>query len=165
MGTTPLFDFNRNAPLDNWVVIEDGVMGGRSRGSLRPDGEGHGLFSGKVSLENNGGFASIRLDCGRVPLSDAHAVVMQLKGDGKRYQFRIRASKSDAHAYVHYFETSGDWEEISLPLNDFYPTFRGRRLELPNFSAASLEEIGILIGNRREEHFELRIKSIGLVTD
>ncbi len=165
MGTTPLFDFNRNAPLDNWVVIEDGVMGGRSRGSLRLDGEGHGLFSGKVSLENNGGFASIRLDCGRVPLSDAHAVVLQVKGDGKRYQFRIRASKRDAHAYIHYFETNGDWEQISLPLHAFYPTFRGRKLELPNFASDSLEEIGILIGNQRQEYFELRIKSIWLETD
>ncbi|MCO5725757.1 CIA30 family protein [Robiginitalea marina] len=160
-----LFDFNNAAPLSGWTVVDDPVMGGRSRGSLTVDSEGHGVFSGEVSLKNNGGFSSIRFDCGRVPLHGARHIVLRVQGDGKRYQFRIRARKSDAHAYVAYFDTRGTWEEIRLPLEGFYPSFRGRRVDLPNFGGDSLEELGILIGNKREEHFLLRIDRIGLESD
>ena len=162
MQAQTVFDFNKEASLEWWMVVNDGVMGGLSRSTLKVDAEGHGVFSGKVSLENNGGFASIRLDCGRVPLKNTQSLVLHLKGDGGRYQFRIRARKSDYYAYIHYFETSGDWEEISLPLAEFYPTFRGRKLNLPDFDGDSLEEVGILIGNKQEEEFELRIDSIRL---
>jgi NADH dehydrogenase [ubiquinone] 1 alpha subcomplex assembly factor 1 len=161
MDPIPIFDFHPDADLNNWTVVNDGVMGGRSRSTLSLDQAGHGVFSGRVSLENNGGFASIRLQCGRIDLN-SKAMVLRVKGDGKRYQFRIRARKNDYYSYIHYFETSGDWEDISLPLADFYPTFRGRKLDLPNFSGNVLEEIGILIGNKRPENFQLLIDSIGL---
>ncbi|MEJ2585776.1 MAG: CIA30 family protein [Robiginitalea sp.] len=161
MDPIPIFDFQPDADLNNWTVVNDGVMGGRSRSTLSLDQAGHGVFSGRVSLENNGGFASIRLQCGRIDLN-SKAMVLRVKGDGKRYQFRIRARKNDYYSYIHYFETSGDWEDISLPLADFYPTFRGRKLDLPNFSGNVLEEIGILIGNKRPENFQLLIDSIGL---
>ena len=165
MNSTPVFDFKPAASLSDWTVVNDGVMGGLSRSTLEISNAGHGVFSGKVSLENNGGFASIRLDCGRVPLGKASALVLRVKGDGKRYQFRIRARKSDYYSYIHYFETTGEWEEITLPLRDFYPTFRGRKLNLPNFTSKVLEEVGILIGNKRAERFELQIDVIGLQTD
>jgi hypothetical protein len=160
-----IFDFNKDTPLKGWTVVDDPVMGGRSRGSLSVDSEGHGVFSGEVSLENNGGFSSIRYDCGKVNLNGVRHIVLRVQGDGKRYQFRIKERKSDAHAYVAYFDTLGGWEEIRLPLQGFYPSFRGRRLSMPDFEGDSLEEIGILIGNKRAEPFILRIDRIGLETD
>ena len=165
MQHTVLFNFDKEASLERWMVVNDGVMGGRSRSTLQRNEAGNGVFAGRVSLENNGGFASIRLDCGKVSIKNAHSLVLKVKGDGKRYQFRIRAQKNDYYSYIQYFETSGEWEEISLPLADFYPTFRGRKLNLPNFSGSNLEEIGFLIGNKQQESFKLVIDSIGLKAD
>ena len=165
MNQTPVFDFEPKSSLSDWTVVNDGVMGGLSQSTLKISDAGHGVFSGRVSLENNGGFASIRLDCGRMSLQNAQNIVLKVKGDGKRYQCRIRARKSDYYSYVQYFETGTQWEEISLPLRDFYPTFRGRKLNLPNFAADALEEVGILIGNKRAERFELHIDRIGLQGD
>ncbi len=165
MNPTRIFNFEAGASLSDWTVVNDGVMGGLSRSTLEISDSGHGVFSGKVSLENNGGFASIRLDCGRMSLENASALVIKVKGDEKRYQFRIRARKSDYYSYVQYFQTGGQWEEITLPLRDFYPTFRGRKLNLPNFASEALEEVGILIGNKRAESFELQIDVIALQTD
>ena len=162
MQQTVLFNFNKEASLENWMVINDGVMGGLSRSTLQLNEDGRGVFSGRVSLENNGGFASIRLDCGNISVKNVRSLVLKVKGDGKRYQFRIRAQKKDYYSYIQYFETSGEWEEISLPLADFYPTFRGRKLNLPNYSSDSLEEVGLLIGNKRQESFQLLIESIRL---
>ena len=60
MKAEVLYDFSENSSLRYWSVVDDGVMGGVSQGSLRINYEGHGVFSGYVSLENYGGFSSIR---------------------------------------------------------------------------------------------------------
>jgi hypothetical protein len=162
MQQIAVFNFDKEASLERWTVINDGVMGGLSRSTLLINENGQGAFAGRVSLENNGGFASIRLNCGNISVKNTHSLVLKVKGDGKRYQFRIRAKKKDYYSYIQYFETGGEWEYISLPLADFYPTFRGRKLDLPNFSSDGLEEVGFLIGNKRQESFQLLIDSIRL---
>jgi NADH dehydrogenase [ubiquinone] 1 alpha subcomplex assembly factor 1 len=43
-----------------------------------------------------------------------------------------------------------------------YPSFRGRRLDLSNFSSDSFEELTFLIGNEKKEKFELVIDKIDL---
>lgn len=43
-----------------------------------------------------------------------------------------------------------------------YPTFRGRKLDSPNYSADGIEEIAFLIGNKRAESFKLEIDAISL---
>ena len=55
-----VFDFNKNSVISNWYVVDDVVMGGRSYGRLSIDPKGNGVFKGNVSLENNGGFSSLR---------------------------------------------------------------------------------------------------------
>jgi hypothetical protein len=59
-------------------------MGGVSHSRLRHDAAGHAVFEGVVSLENNGGFASVRsrpLDLG-VPGAANYS--LEVRGDGKR---------------------------------------------------------------------------------
>jgi hypothetical protein len=162
MGTQPLFDFKPGASLEKWIVVNDGVMGGRSRGRLSLNEEGHGVFSGDISLANNGGFSSVRYLSGTVHLDGLGQVRLRVRGDGKRYQFRIKARQGDYYSYIAYFETNGQWQEIVLPLEDFYPSFRGNRLGLPNFPGQQLEEISILIGNKRAESFKLELDNIFL---
>jgi hypothetical protein len=60
------------------------------------------------------------------------------------------------------FTTSGEWEDIEISLKDMYPTFRGSKLDLPNFSNDSFEQIVFLIGNKKSEKFELLIDKIEL---
>ena len=55
-----LFDFNIKSDISNWKVVDDVVMGGRSNGNFELNKNGYGVFSGNVSLENNGGFSSLR---------------------------------------------------------------------------------------------------------
>ena len=87
-------------------------------------------------------------------------VIIRVKGDGKRYQFRIRSKIADDHVYIAFFETSNELEDIEILLSDMYPTFRGKRLEKPNYSKESLEEIAFLIGNKKAEGFKVEIDSI-----
>ncbi len=157
-----IFDFNPDSDLKNWLVVDDVVMGGRSSGSLVLSPEGYGVFKGNVSLENNGGFSSVRHRFERMSVKGFSKIVLKVKGDGKKYQFRLKANSRDYYSYISYFSTNGDWQEIQIPLKDMYPTFRGRKLEQPNFSGEYIEEIAFLIGNKSEEEFQLLIDTIAL---
>lgn len=91
-----VFDFSKGNLVDqNWYVLNDDVMGGVSISSLDYNKDGYATFSGKVSLENNGGFASVRCVTGIVKVQPKGKVILRLKGDGKRYQFRLRANRGD----------------------------------------------------------------------
>ena len=145
--TMTLFDFTKNEDLSNWRVVDDVVMGGRSDGNLVINEEGHGVFYGTVSLENYGGFSSIRYQFEQQDVSNFKICKIRLKGDGKSYQFRIKTNRNDRHSYVRSFDTSGEWETIEISLSTLSPTFRGMELNMPNFPAEQMEEIAFLIGN------------------
>ena len=89
-------------------------------------------------------------------------ISLRIKGDGLRYQFRVKSSNTDRFSYVYYFKTSGTWQWIDIPLAEMYPTWRGRRLDYPNYPAQTLEEISIFIGNKKAEEFKLEIDQIRL---
>ena len=157
-----LYDFKKDADLNDWRIVDDGVMGGRSNGNFSITKEGHGLFEGTISLENNGGFSSVRHECNPADVSEFTQLCIRLKGDGKPYQVRIKQNKDQSYSYVAPFETSGDWETIAIDLKDFYPSFRGQRLRRPNFSHDTIEEIVFLFGNKKEESFSLLLDKITL---
>jgi hypothetical protein len=123
---------------------------------------GHGKFSGHVSLANNGGFASIQLNRTIKLSEEKKFIVMRVKGDGKAYEFRLKGDISHSESYVHQFTTSGEWENIKLAISEFYPQFRGRKLNIPNFNFNNIEQMSFLIANKQEEDFELLIDWIGL---
>lgn len=152
-----LFDFQESKSLLNWVVVDDVVMGGRSSGHLGISEDGYGLFYGDVSLENNGGFSSVRHQPSAQEMNGYSACKIRLKGDKKKYQFRIKSKRNDRHSYMQTFETSGDWEIIEIPMAGMYPTFRGRSLDMPNYPIETLEELAFLISNKTAESFRLEL--------
>ena len=157
-----IYDFSNQNKPSGWLIINDGVMGGLSRGNISMDEEGNGLFWGHVSLENNGGFSLARLTLPVTQVSGFSKIVLEVKGDSKRYQLRLKEKKGQMHSYVSFFETSGDWENIEIPFEELKPAFRGRRLNLPNFDGNQIEEVGLLIGNKKEEDFKILIRTISL---
>ena len=150
-------DFIPNENL-NWQVVNDGVMGGRSYGNLTRSGDSEALFSGNLSLENNGGFSSIRA---YYPpnLLNVESIMIRVKGDGRKYSFRVRTNDSGWASYSHEFTTSEDeWVERELPLTSFYPTYRGYSLKnMPNLSELVIKEIGFMISDKITGKFELEI--------
>lgn len=157
-----LYDFSQNSLKSDWQIVDDVVMGGRSEGKFSINEEGNGIFQGKVSLENNGGFSSLRHSL-NAKVGNNTKVRITLKGDGKAYQFRIKSSPYDRHSYISEFQTTGVWQEVVIPLSAMYPAFRGRKLEISNFNSAQISELAFLIGNKEAENFRLEISKIELI--
>ena len=160
MNTLVIFDFTKEADLKNWYVVNDTVMGGVSTGKMGKDAAGNGLFEGHVSLDNNGGFTSIKYDAGKIKLQGYSKFLIVLKGDGKAYQFRVKTNNKEYYAYVYSFETTGNWQTIEIPFSNMVPSFRGQLLTMANFPGDYMEEIGILIGNKIAEDFKMAIDNI-----
>jgi monofunctional biosynthetic peptidoglycan transglycosylase len=149
--------------VSDWFVVNDGVMGGVSSSRIRPASDDIAIFEGHLSLENNGGFASVRARINEGVLSKASGVVLTVRGDGKRYQLRLRMGGNwDGVAYAVSFETTADtWTTIEIPLEQFQPIFRGfvpRNARALNTSR--VQQIGLMVTDKQEGPFRLEISKL-----
>lgn len=160
-----LTTFEDNASPRHWVAVNDGVMGGRSKGGAVIE-QGRLLFAGSLSLENNGGFSSVRTHCTGDELADAESIVLRVRGDGRTYQLRLATDARIRGMRVSYsasFQTqAGVWNELSVRLADLQPSVRGTVLDGPPFDRSEVQEIGLFIGDHREGLFALEIEWIAL---
>ena len=155
-----LFEFNPKSNIQNWRIVDDVVMGGRSNGNFKLNDASYGEFYGEVSLENNGGFSMVQHTFNTKNVAPFNKVSIKLKGDGKTYQFRVKTSNSDYYSYVYAFKTTGEWQTINIPFEQLRPAFRGRTLKKPPYPGNEIAMIAILIGNKKAESFKLEIAHI-----
>ena len=150
-------DFNNpNTLRDSWIV-NDGVMGGVSQSSLRQDEDGM-FFEGMVSLENNGGFASMRSSV-RFP-QGTQLIELIAKGDGKRYKLVLRTELAPRVTYVADFIALPTWQTYRFNLSQFKSTFRGRDVNAPTLSFSDVIDFGILISNNQAGSFAIQLKTL-----
>lgn len=160
MNPIILVDFNVKSNIDNWKVVDDSVMGGVSSSTFFVDAFGNGVFKGTVSLENNGGFCSVQHYPAPISLKEKKIFSIRLKGDGKKYQFRVKSKRGNYYSYIYEFQTTTEWQTIEIPIAELYASFRGRTIDIPNYDGNSLEEIAFLAGNKKNETFVLMIDKI-----
>jgi NADH dehydrogenase [ubiquinone] 1 alpha subcomplex assembly factor 1 len=149
-------------PMDAgpWREINDSVMGGVSSSAVQNEA-GVLVFSGTLSLENRGGFASARRPV-ETPPADTDRIQMEVRGDGRRYQFRIRQDdRFDGVAWSQSFVAERDWQTISLPLSGFVPVFRGTRVTGAGpVEATRIRQVGLMLADKTPGPFRLEIRSI-----
>jgi len=158
-----LFDFSKEKSTLGWRIVNDVVMGGLSESRFEILEESRACFSGIVSLANGGGFASVKSEPHNFDLSSYQGVILKLRGDGKRYSFRIRTSAHiNEAAYEAPFNTpANEWTEVVIPLDSFKPVFRGRVLnDFPPLDKRRIVQFGFMIKERQEGAFRLEIAEI-----
>jgi len=143
-----------------WRSINDGVMGGVSSGGMSESADGL-RFEGELSLENNGGFASVRRPVD-VDLAKAVGVQLEVRGDGRTYQLRIRQDgRYDGIAWRVEFPTSEQWQKIRLDFDQFAPVFRGRPVvEAGPVAPSEIRQLGFMVADKNAGAFRLDIRSI-----
>ena len=146
-----LFDFaNPNADIkETWGAVDDVVMGGVSQSNIRL-ADGKAIFSGIVSTDNNGGFASVRTRNLEPPLdlSDYEGIELRVIGDGKRYKFITRCEgKWDGVGYSYSFDTVHDFATtIRVPFKDLIPVFRAKTVtEASKFDSSKVYSLQLML--------------------
>ena len=103
------------------------------------------IFSGNVSLENNGGFASIRRGFDGSQLKESSVFLLRVKGDGNIYKFRLTMKGSYANYSADFKTTKDQWMDIEIPVESFKPYYFGRSIRAPKLKVHKVNSIGILI--------------------
>jgi hypothetical protein len=155
-----ILDFGRERTGEEWLVVNDGVMGGLSTSRIQVTDSETAVFKGHLSLENNGGFASVRTLLDELDLSDFDGLTARVRGDGREYQIRLRTDQRfDGVTYRATFTTErNQWTNVKLPFSKFEPTYRGRIL--PNvgpLDAARLQQLAFMVADKRQGSFQLEI--------
>lgn len=150
-------DFANSNTLRNCWIVNNSVMGGVSQSRLRQDG--HGLFfEGVVSLENNGGFASMRSSV-KFP-QGTQLLELLVKGDGKRYKLVLRTELAPRVSYVADFIAEPTWQTYRFILSQFKSTVQGQAVNAPSLSFSDVIEFGILISNNQVGSFGIQLKTL-----
>lgn len=163
---TPLLDLNDPGQVASWTTINDPVMGGLSTSKVS-FGNGGLVFSGSISLENNGGFASARSpqnpEIGR-RAAGAKSLRVRAVGDGKTYLLRV-GTAGQPWSYVQRFSTEAAVERIyDLPVADFRAV--GMRLDPApgapqTLDPAGISQISLYILDKQQGPFELTVSAVG----
>ncbi len=162
MENSGYINFESDRELQNWVIVNDTVMGGRSRAGIDIQ-NGYLLFGGELSLQNNGGFASTRRVYDQVEWQNNKTIELTVMGDGRSYQFRLRNNAMwDSVAYVANFETKvGELTVHQFEIDDFEPLFRGRFVSnAPPLKFEDVKQVGFMLADKKEGKFLMKVKSI-----
>lgn len=154
--------FADDESLEAWRSVNDGVMGGVSKGGFKRTDKETLVFSGELSLANNGGFASIRMNPSDLGLAETTAVVIKAKGDGRTYWVDLRlADQPSASSYRAYLATTaGEWKETRIPYQEFKLQAFGQELPSKPVRPESINSVGLTIADKKEGAFSLEIASI-----
>jgi len=159
-----LLDFDDPADVEAFSPIDDAVMGGLSSSRMVQAAHGIAAFEGSVSLENNGGFASVRSRPRDWGLAGATALVLRLRGDGKRYRVNLRTPDTpSAFRFEAPLELpAGQWHEIEVPISTLRARAFGRPVPLVGPpDPARVRQVGFMISDRQTGPFRLEIDWIG----
>lgn len=161
-----LFDFTGADAAEEWQAVNDGVMGGVSEGTFTITGEKTLEFFGTLSLENNGGFASVRSKAKKLGLKKGDTLVARVRGDGREYSMNLYLNKTlMAFSYRAAVPTKKDeWTEVKVQLDEFEATSFGR--VVTDAGAVKPEEVnavGFLLSDKKAGPFKLEVEWIKVV--
>lgn len=149
---------------DKWRIVNDGVMGGLSSSQAIVENDKI-IFSGKVSLENNGGFASLRSPVKDYNFEQVSGIEIKIKGDGKRYSISMKETTYfKGLFYTSTFETKKDkWITVKIPFDKFRSYYFGRQVNSQDkILLNNIKEISLLIGDKQQGRFKAEIEYLGL---
>ena len=118
-----------------------------------------------VSLESNGGFASVRSRPAARGPPGAGTCLNELRGDNKQFNLSLLTDDGfDGLNYQAIFAPAGaDWQTLNLPLADFRASIRGREVSnAPALDPARIRQVGLMIAARQAGPFELHIRWLSL---
>jgi NADH dehydrogenase [ubiquinone] 1 alpha subcomplex assembly factor 1 len=156
----PLLDFVGPDAAQKWQAVNDGVMGGVSEGRFKITADKTMEFSGRLSLENNGGFASVRTKLTNFDIHGGDTLVVRVKGDGREYVLNIYTkSRRMAFSYRAPLPTTRDeWTEVSVPLDEFIPTSFGNRVEgMGPVEPDQINSLGFMLSDKKPGPFKLEV--------
>lgn len=162
LSANTIASFEDPKVLDDWAIVNDTVMGGVSRSSVEQTEAGNLRFKGELSLQNNGGFVSIRSRPKQLSLQGSNGITLSVRGDGRTYYLDLRSGgQSMGGSFRASFTTlKNEWTEVFIPLSNFIRQSFGRRVPNSILDPESISSIGFTLSDKKPGPFELEVEFV-----
>ncbi len=159
-GTPSKFDFGTGKAGNEWRVINDGVMGGLSKGQLNFTSNAL-TFKGRVSLENNGGFTSLKSPFSSYDFSKKTKFTIRYKLTGQK----VAVTLEDSYRFympnykLTLEKTSGTWKTLEVNMTQFKVYRMGEPMggHVTKDILGQIKRVGFISGEKRAGQFELEV--------
>ena len=160
-----LTDFDSADANQQWLVVNDDVMGGKSLGQLS-FGTGTLIFGGEINTDG-GGFSSVRLPLQPQTLSNHDRIEFRARPDDRSYTLildddRPARSRRVSHRAPIGFEPAGEWQTVSVSFTDLFPAALGKPIDDLPFRKDLVTRMGVMISDATDGPFQLEIDWIEL---
>ena len=140
-----------------WIIVNDGVMGGRSEAQGVIE-DGVLIWTGTI-VTTGGGFSSIR---GPVDgeFAGATSLTLRIRNDGRRYELLVDDAFDERGRVTHYnpIETiGGAWQEISVPLTEMEARVFGNPVTADPFAPELATQVGVILADGMDGEFQFEI--------
>ncbi len=159
-----LVDFGDADELARWEVVNDGVMGGRSKGHIAQS-DGALSFSGTIN-NNGGGFTSLRRELHDGAMAGARTLRIVYRGDGRSYEATLRSDARERGRRIAYRapvtpeESAGEWSVAVIDLDSLETSLFGQQVDAPAFATQEAHSVGLIIADGIDGDFAMRLKRI-----
>ena len=154
------FDFGKSKCGSDWQIVNDGVMGGKSQSSAVLT-DSSILFKGYISLENNGGFASLRGPFATMDLQNSKQIKIKYKSKGQLLSITLANSRLWYKPFGKFTldSTGNEWRIAVVKLNNFkefaYGSSTGKSIG-KNF-ISTIKRVGFIVNNKIQGGFEIEV--------
>jgi len=160
----PNYNFGRDRlNVSDWKVVVDAVMGGKSQ-AIIVHTDSSIILEGTVSLENNGGFASMRTKEFNFDISKYSNVTITYRSTGQSFSFYINRYRKH---YEPKFRTDipithGEWSTIKVDLSAFKIIQLGKEIdgEITKQDLSKIIKLGFISNTKAATHFMLEVDTI-----
>ena len=159
-----LVDFSDADEFARWEVINDGVMGGLSKGHIEQV-EGALSFSGTINT-NGGGFTSLRRPLPEGAMTGARGLRIVYSGDARTYEVTLRSDARERGRRIAYRatltpeESAGEWSVAVIDLAKLETSLFGQQVDAPAFATREAHSVGLIIADGIDGDFAMRLQRI-----
>lgn len=155
-----LLDLGKTQDLNNWYIVNDGVMGGLSQGKLTETDQAL-KFYGQLSLENNGGFTRCQRVMEPRNYSPYTQIQLRARGDGRTYTLTVENTKGYiVPSYQASFVPTEAWQVFTFNLADLDGSIMGRKTGRNLSDWAQITHVGIMLKDKKQAPFEMEVDYI-----
>jgi monofunctional biosynthetic peptidoglycan transglycosylase len=167
-GQSSIIDFGNSAEKNQeWVLLSDNIMGGITKSKIEYT-DNSVLLSGNISLDNYGGFSSIKTKYKSFDLSMFTGIKIKFKSSKQRFVFTLEDDRNWTQPnYINEFSSKKDdtWEEVTIYFKDFKEIVIGEPTGnmMKTKSLNNIVRLGIMTHEKKEGPFSLEVDYIAFI--
>jgi hypothetical protein len=167
-GQSSIIDFGNSAEKNQeWILLSDNIMGGVTKSKIEYTNNSV-LLSGNISLDNYGGFSSIKTKYKSVDLSKYIGIKIKFKSTNQKFAFTLEDNQNwtqPNYKREFYPKKDNTWEEVVIYFKDFQEIVIGEPTGnmMKSKSLKYIVRMGIMTYEKKEGPFSLEVDYVEFI--